>query len=88
MVVACLFKKRVRVLRGNGTRSEQIDFVGQGALNRSTTEFSSFFEDKWTVNDRLTLEYASVLIATISRAQTTLRHASRLPSRQCAMVAR
>jgi hypothetical protein len=47
----------VRVLRGDGTRTEQIDFVGKGALNRHTTEFSSFFEDKWTVNERLTLEY-------------------------------
>ncbi len=47
----------VRVLRRDGTRSQQIDFVGQGALSRNTTEFASFFEDKWTVNDRLTLEY-------------------------------
>jgi len=47
----------VRVLRRDGTRSQQIDFVGQGALNRDTTEFASFFEDKWTVNERLTLEY-------------------------------
>jgi outer membrane receptor for ferrienterochelin and colicin len=47
----------VRVLRRDGTRTEQIDFVGQGALKRSTTEFSSFFEDKWTINERLTLEY-------------------------------
>lgn len=47
----------VRVLRHDGTRSEKIDFVGQGALNRDTTEFASFFEDKWTVNERLTLEY-------------------------------
>ena len=47
----------VRVLRRDGTRTEQIDFLGQGALKRDTTEFSSFFEDKWTVNERLTLEY-------------------------------
>jgi hypothetical protein len=47
----------VRVLRRDGTRAEQIDFVGQGALSRNTTEFASFFEDKWTVNERLTLEY-------------------------------
>ena len=47
----------VRVLRRDGTRTEQIDFVGQGALTRNTTEFASFFEDKWTVNERLTLEY-------------------------------
>ncbi|HEX3143052.1 MAG TPA: TonB-dependent receptor, partial [Pyrinomonadaceae bacterium] len=47
----------VRVLRRDGTRSQQIDFVGQGDLNHNTTEFSSFFQDKWTVNGRLTLEY-------------------------------
>jgi hypothetical protein len=47
----------VRVLRHDGTRSQQIDFVGQGDLNRNTTEFSSFFQDKWTINERLTLEY-------------------------------
>jgi outer membrane receptor for ferrienterochelin and colicin len=47
----------VRILRRDGTISEQIDFVGDGTLSRNTTEFSSFFEDKWTMNDRLTLEY-------------------------------
>ena len=29
----------------------------RASQNRNTTEFSSFFEDKWTINDRLTLEY-------------------------------
>ncbi|HJX92137.1 MAG TPA: TonB-dependent receptor [Pyrinomonadaceae bacterium] len=47
----------VRILRRDGTISEQIDFRGDGALSRNTTEFSSFFEDKWTINDRLTVEY-------------------------------
>ncbi len=47
----------VRILRRDGTISQQIDFVGEGVLSRNTTEFSSFFEDKWTINDRLTLEY-------------------------------
>jgi len=47
----------VRVLRGDGTRSQQIDFVGKGRLSRNTTEFNAFFQDKWTINDRLTLEY-------------------------------
>ena len=47
----------VRILRGDGTISQQIDFRGNGALSSNTTEFSSFFEDKWTINDRLTLEY-------------------------------
>jgi len=47
----------VRVLRRDGTRSEQIDFVGNGRLRRNTTEFGAFFQDKWTINDRLTVEY-------------------------------
>ena len=47
----------VRILRRDGTISEQIDFRGEGVLSSNTTEFSSFFEDKWTINDRLTLEY-------------------------------
>ena len=47
----------VRILRRDGTISQQLDFIGDGVLSRNTTEFSSFFEDKWTINDRLTLEY-------------------------------
>jgi hypothetical protein len=47
----------VRILRRDGTISQQIDYVGDGLQDRNTTEFSSFFEDKWTINDRLTLEY-------------------------------
>ena len=47
----------VRILRQDGTISQQIDFVGDGIQSRNTTEFSSFFEDKWTINDRLMLEY-------------------------------
>ena len=47
----------VRILRRDGTTSQKIDFTGDGVLSRNTTEFSSFFEDKWTINDRLTLEY-------------------------------
>jgi hypothetical protein len=47
----------VRILRRVGAISQQIDFVGDGIQSRNTTEFASFFEDKWTVNDRLTLEY-------------------------------
>jgi hypothetical protein len=47
----------VRILRRDGTRTEQIDLIGQGKLSSNTTEFSAFIEDKWTINDRLTLEY-------------------------------
>jgi len=49
----------VRILRRDGSISEQIDFVGSGVQSRNTTEFSSFFEDKWTINDRLTVEYGA-----------------------------
>jgi hypothetical protein len=47
----------VRVLRADGTRSQQIDFVGGGQLGRNKTEVLAYFEDKWSVNRRLTLEY-------------------------------
>jgi hypothetical protein len=47
----------VRILRRDGSRAEQIDFVGKGSLSRNTTELGAFFQDKWTINDRLTLEY-------------------------------
>jgi Carboxypeptidase regulatory-like domain/TonB dependent receptor/TonB-dependent Receptor Plug Domain len=47
----------VRVLRADGTRSQQLDFVGGGRLGRNKTEVLAYFEDKWSVNRRLTLEY-------------------------------
>ncbi len=47
----------VRILRANGARSQQIDFVGDTKLERNKGEFASFFQDKWTLNDRLTFEY-------------------------------
>jgi hypothetical protein len=47
----------VRILRRDGTISQQIDYVGAGLQDCNTTEFSSFFEDKWTISDRLTVEY-------------------------------
>lgn len=47
----------VRILRADGTRSQQIDFLGAGRLRRDKSEVSSFFEDKWGLTKRLTLEY-------------------------------
>jgi len=47
----------VRILRADGTRSQQLDFVGSGQLSRNKTEFLTYFEDKWILNRRLTLEY-------------------------------
>jgi hypothetical protein len=47
----------VRILRADGTRSQQLDFIGNGQLSRNKTEVLAYFQDKWSVNRRLTLEY-------------------------------
>jgi hypothetical protein len=47
----------VRILRADGTRSQQFDYEGDGRLSRNKTQFLAYFEDKWTLNRRLTLEY-------------------------------
>jgi len=47
----------VRILRPDGTRSQQLDFIGRGQLSRNQTQFLAFFEDKWSMNRRLTIEY-------------------------------
>jgi hypothetical protein len=47
----------VRILRADGTRSQQFDYEGAGRLSRNKTEFLAYFEDKWTLNRRLTVEY-------------------------------
>lgn len=49
----------VRILRADGTRSQQLDFIGNGLLDRNKTEVLGYFQDKWTVNRRLTLEYGA-----------------------------
>jgi Carboxypeptidase regulatory-like domain/TonB dependent receptor/TonB-dependent Receptor Plug Domain len=49
----------VRILRADETRSQQLDFIGSGELSRNKTEFFTYFEDKWSVNRRLTLEYGA-----------------------------
>ncbi|HXD31503.1 MAG TPA: carboxypeptidase regulatory-like domain-containing protein [Pyrinomonadaceae bacterium] len=47
----------VRILRADGTRSQQFDYEGNGLLSRNKTQFLAYFEDKWTLNRRLTVEY-------------------------------
>ncbi len=49
----------IRILRADGTRSQQIDFLGSGELSRNKREFFAYYQDKWTVNRRLTLEYGA-----------------------------
>jgi hypothetical protein len=46
----------VRILRADGTRSQQFDYLGSGELNFNKTQFLTYFEDKWSLNRRLTLE--------------------------------
>jgi hypothetical protein len=47
----------VRILRAAGTRSQQLDFIGSGQLNRNETQFLAYFADKWDMSRRLTIEY-------------------------------
>jgi outer membrane receptor protein involved in Fe transport len=47
----------VRILRADGTRSQELNYEGNGKLHRNKTEVLAYFEDKWTVNQHLTLEY-------------------------------
>jgi hypothetical protein len=47
----------VRILRADGTRSQQLDFEGTGLLMRNAKKFFSYFADKWSINRWLTLEY-------------------------------
>src|SRR5262245_44743328 len=47
----------VRILRADGTRSQELNYEGSGKLNRNKTEVLAYFQDKWTLNQHLTLEY-------------------------------
>jgi outer membrane receptor for ferrienterochelin and colicin len=47
----------VRILRANGTRSQQLDFIGSGQLSRNQTQFLAYFQDSWSMNRRLKIEY-------------------------------
>lgn len=49
----------VRILRADGTTARQVDFAGNTALSRNKTETGVYFQDKWSVSDRLTLEYGA-----------------------------
>ena len=46
----------VRILRADGTRNQQLDFIGNGQLSRNQTQFLGFVEDTWTVNRRLKID--------------------------------
>src|SRR5215471_10413698 len=47
----------VRILRADGTRSQELNYEGSGKLSRNKTEVLAYFQDKWNVNRHLTFEY-------------------------------
>ena len=47
----------VRILRADGTRSQQLDFIGSGQLSRNQTQILAYLEDSWSVSRRLKIEY-------------------------------
>ena len=47
----------VRILRADGTSSQEINFEGSGVLARNKTEALAYYSDKWSVNNRLTIDY-------------------------------
>jgi len=47
----------VRILRADGTRTQELNYEGSGKLNHNKTEVLAYFEDRWTINQHLTLEY-------------------------------
>lgn len=47
----------VRILRADGTRTQQLDFEGSGRLARNRKEGFAYFQDKWNLSRRLTIDY-------------------------------
>jgi carboxypeptidase family protein len=47
----------VRIVRANGTTGQLINFTGDGRLARNNGEYAAFVQDKWTINQRVTLDY-------------------------------
>ena len=77
----------VRILRRDGTTSQQIDFVGDGMLvaTRLNSLHSSKTSGASTIVSRWSMGFAG--IATQSHTKTILRHGWRLPSVRYAMAA-
>jgi hypothetical protein len=49
----------VDIVRANGTRSQEIAFVGDGRLSRSRWGVQGYAQDSWTVSRRLTVQYGA-----------------------------
>ena len=46
----------VNILSANGTRSHTLNYRGDGLLSGNQTQILAYFQDKWTVNRRLTFD--------------------------------
>src|SRR5437588_2294623 len=46
----------IEIRRSDQTLSQRIDFKGPTDINRSLTELGSFIQDRWVINQRLTLD--------------------------------
>jgi hypothetical protein len=59
----------VQLLRQDGTLAEQISFTSNGLLNASATDVEEFIQDRWMVNDHLSIDVGGRLTSeTIGRA--------------------
>jgi len=59
----------VQLLREDGTLAEEISFTGNGPLSASATDVEEFVQDRWMVNDRLSIDVGGRLTSeTVGRA--------------------
>jgi hypothetical protein len=59
----------VQLLRQDGTLAEQISFTSNGPLNASATDIEEFIQDRWIVNDHLSIGVGGRLTSeTVGRA--------------------
>ena len=47
----------VRIVRADGTTSQSLNFTGEGRLARNNGEYAAFVQDKWTLNQHVTLDF-------------------------------
>ena len=59
----------IQLLRQDGTLAEQISFTSNGPLNSSATDVEEFIQDRWMVNDHLSIDVGGRLTTeTVGRA--------------------
>ena len=59
----------IQLLRQDGTLAEEISFTSNGPLNASATDVEEFVQDRWIVNDHLSIDVGGRLTSeTVGRA--------------------